>query len=57
MPAGVGAGAPIPIGTASGERLAIIAVPGHPNGVALTQAGAIVVTHGNPNGMVVFDSP
>ena len=41
---------------ASGARLATIAVPGLPVGVALTHRGAIVVTHDSPNGIVVVDS-
>ena len=41
---------------ASGARLATIAVPGQPIGVALTHRGAIVVTHQSPNGIVVVDS-
>ena len=41
---------------ASGARLATIAIPGQPNGVALTRRGAIVVTHESPNGIVVVDS-
>ena len=41
---------------ASGARLATIAVPGQPIGVALTHRGAIVVTHDTPNGIVVVDS-